>query len=82
MLRAVGNLRGEIRDLLVGKDAEDQEGLDRALIDLDGTPNKVRLGANAILAASLAIARARAEAQGAPLYRSLGGTTPPFFPSR
>ncbi len=80
VLRAVGNLRGEIRDLLVGKDAEDQEGLDRALIDLDGTPNKVRLGANAILAASLAIARARAEAQGAPLYRSLGGDDATLLP--
>ena len=54
---AVSNVRGEIRALLVGKDAGDQEAVDRSLIDLDGTPNKGRLGANAILATSLAVGR-------------------------
>jgi enolase len=70
---AVANLRGEIASLLVGMDVSDQGALDRALIEADGTPNKGRLGANAILAASLACARARAESEGLPLFRSLGG---------
>ena len=80
VLGAVRNVRGEIRELLVGKDAEDQEALDRALIELDGTPNKARLGANAMLAASLATARAWAEAQGVPLFRSLGGESAALLP--
>ena len=80
VLGAVRNLRGEIRELLVGKDAEDQEALDRALIELDGTPNKARLGANAMLAASLASARARAEARGVPLFRSLVGENAALLP--
>ena len=70
---AVANVRGEIRDRVAGMDAMDQEGLDRALIELDGTPNKARLGANAILAVSLASARARAAALGLPLFQAIGG---------
>jgi enolase 1/2/3 len=71
--QAVANVNGEIAQLLRGRDAADQEGLDRALIELDGTPNKGRLGANAILGASLAVAKAAAAAQGTPLWRYLGG---------
>jgi len=71
--RAVSHLNGEIRELLRGRDAGDQEALDQALIEADGTPNKGRLGANAILAASLASARAAALARGVPLFQSLGG---------
>ncbi len=70
---AVANVRGEIRDRVAGMDAMDQEGLDRALIELDGTSSKERLGANAILAVSLANARARAAALGLPLFRAIGG---------
>ena len=71
--RAVANVRGEIRDRVVGMDAVDQEELDRALVGLDGSRNKARLGANAILAVSLAGARARASALGLPLFRAIGG---------
>jgi enolase len=71
--RAVANVGGEIAGALRGRDARDQEGLDRALIELDGTPNKGRLGANAILGASLAAAKAVAAADGVSLFRSLGG---------
>jgi enolase len=70
---AVANANGEIAALLRGRDAADQEALDRALIDLDGTPNKGRLGANAILGASLAAARASAADAGVSLFRHLGG---------
>jgi enolase len=70
---AVGNVNGEIADALQGADAADQEAIDQALIELDGTANKSRLGANAILGASLAAARAAADAAGEPLYRYLGG---------
>jgi enolase len=70
---AVHNVTGEIAQRLHGFDVLDQKGLDQALIDLDGTPNKGRLGANAILGVSLAVAHAAAQAQGAPLYRYLGG---------
>jgi enolase len=73
VMRAVGNVNGEIAGLLRGRDASDQEALDRALIDLDGTANKGRLGANAILGASLAAAKAAAAESGTPLYRWLGG---------
>jgi enolase len=69
--RAVANVNGDIASAVRGVDASDQEGLDRALIDLDGTPNKGRLGANAILGVSLAAAKAAAG--GTPLYRYLGG---------
>jgi enolase len=71
--QAVGNVNGEIREAVGGLDATDQGGLDRALIALDGTPNKSRLGANAILGVSLAGAHAAAAEAGMPLYRFLGG---------
>ena len=71
--RAVANVNGEIARAVAGLDAEDQHGLDRTLIDLDGTPNKGRLGANAILGVSLAAAKACANEEGVPLYRYLGG---------
>jgi enolase len=73
VLRAVANVRGEIAQAVTGRDAADQAGLDEALIGLDGTPNKGRLGANALLGVSLAVARAAAESAGQPLYRYLGG---------
>jgi len=72
--KAVANANGEIRDAVRGMDADDQEALDRRLIDLDGTPNKGRLGANAILAVSLAAAKAAAADAGVSLFRHLGGT--------
>lgn len=68
VLKAVANINGAIRDLLLGKDATDQQALDRAMIALDGTENKASLGANAILAVSLAAAKAAAQAKGMPLY--------------
>jgi enolase 1/2/3 len=71
--KAVANVNGELAKLVVGRDAGDQEGLDRAMIDLDGTPNKGRLGANAVLGVSLAAAKAAAAAAGKPLYAYLGG---------
>jgi enolase len=73
VLQAVGNVNGEIADAVRGHDVLDQAGLDRALIDLDGTPNKSRLGANAILGVSLAAARAASAEEGLPLWRYLGG---------
>ncbi|HEY8022439.1 MAG TPA: phosphopyruvate hydratase, partial [Thermoanaerobaculia bacterium] len=71
--RAVANVEQEIAPALSGMDARDQALVDAALIDLDGTPDKSRLGANAILGASLAVAKAAAEAAGLPLYSYLGG---------
>ncbi len=71
--QAVANVNGELRDAVIGMDSADQEMLDQRLIELDGTPNKSRLGANAILAVSLANARAAAAAQGLPLFRHLVG---------
>ena len=68
VLKAVANINGAIRELLLGQDATDQAGLDRAMIELDGTDNKATLGANAILAVSLAAAKAEAQAKGMPLY--------------
>jgi enolase len=70
---AVGNVNGEIREAVTGLDAADQPALDHAMIDLDGTPNKGRLGANAILGVSLAAAKAVAAEEGASLWRYLGG---------
>ncbi len=70
---AVANVNGEIRDAVTGLDAVDQGGLDRTMIDLDGTPNKGRLGANAILGVSLAAAKAAAAENGSSLWRYLGG---------
>jgi enolase 1/2/3 len=71
--KAVGNVNGEIAQAIHGLDAEDPEGLDRTLIQLDGTANKSRLGANAILGVSLAAAHAAAREEGLPLWRYLGG---------
>jgi enolase len=70
---AVANVNGEIAAALLGRDVMDQEGLDRALVELDGTPNKGRLGANAILGVSLAAAKAAAARTGVSLFRHLGG---------
>jgi enolase len=78
--KAVANINGEIADALAGADALDQEALDRKLIGLDGTPNKGRLGANAILAVSMAAARAAAASQQLPLYRYLGGVAANLLP--
>jgi enolase 1/2/3 len=80
VLRAVGNVNGEIAAAVASRDALDQPGLDRALIDLDGSPNKGRLGANALLGVSLAAAHAAAAAQGQPLYRYLGGPSAHVLP--
>ncbi|WP_445152265.1 phosphopyruvate hydratase [Baekduia sp. Peel2402] len=71
--QAVGNVNGEIAEAIAGVDAADQAGLDGKLIELDGTPNKSRLGANAILGVSLAAAHAAAAEEGLPLWRYLGG---------
>ena len=71
--RAVAHVNGELAELLVGHDARDQRGADEAMIALDGTPNKGRLGANAILGCSLAMARAAAASASLPLYAYLGG---------
>ena len=73
VLQAVGHVNGEIADAVLGRDAADQRGLDEALVELDGTPTKSRLGANAILGCSLASAKAAAADVGQPLYRWLGG---------
>jgi enolase len=73
VLKAVENVNGEIADTLIGWDAIDQKAVDQVLIDLDGTPNKSRLGANAILGTSLAVAKAASHALGMPLYRYIGG---------
>jgi enolase len=78
--QAVTHVNGEIAHALHGKDATQQAELDRAMIDLDGTPNKGRLGANAILAVSMAAARAAAAAQHTPLYRYLGGVGASILP--
>ena len=78
--RAVENVRGEIATAVRGRDAADQAGLDRALIDLDGTPNKGRLGANAILGVSLAAAKAAAAEEGLTLWRYLGGEAARVLP--
>ena len=80
VLRAVENVNTEICEAIIGLDAEEQTFIDRTLIDLDGTENKSRLGANAILAVSLAVAKAAAEECGLPLYRYLGGAGPMSLP--
>jgi enolase len=77
---AVANVNGEIADAVRGRDALDQAGLDRALIDLDGTPNKGRLGANAILGVSLGAAKAAAAEERQPLWRYLGGDAARVLP--
>ena len=73
VLKAVANANGELRDAAVGLEATEQEALDARLIEVDGTPNKGRLGANAILGVSLAVAKAAADEAGAPLFHYLGG---------
>ena len=73
VLRAVASVNGEIADALVGRNVLEQEAIDRLMIELDGTPNKSRLGANAILGVSLACAKAAAAAMGMSLYRYIGG---------
>ena len=80
VLKAVGKVEGEIARRLAGFDVEDQGAIDEALIELDGTPNKSRLGANATLGVSLAVAHAAANAKGTPLYRSLGGGDATLLP--
>jgi enolase len=78
--KAVANVNGEIAQAVRGLDADDQAGLDRALVELDGTPNKSRLGANAILGVSLAAAHAAAAEEGLPLWRYLGGEAAHVLP--
>jgi len=78
--KAAANAGGEILSALRGREAEDQAGLDRAMIELDGTPGKSRLGANAILGVSCAVARAVAAARGVPLWQHLAGDRKPVFP--
>jgi enolase len=80
VLKAAGHVNGEIARAILGVDAEDQRGLDRILVDLDGTPTKSRLGANAILGSSLAAAKAAAADAGQPLYRWLGGDAAHVLP--
>ncbi len=80
VLNAVDNVNEEIAEEILDLDATDQVGIDNLLIDLDGTPNKSRLGANAILGVSLAVAKAAAEALGMPLYRYIGGTNAKTLP--
>jgi enolase len=78
--RAIANANGELADAVRGVDAADQAGVDRAMIELDGTPNKGRLGANAILGVSLATAKAAAAEAGLPLWRYLGGEAARVLP--
>jgi enolase len=78
--KAVANVNGELAQLVTGRDAADQEGLDRAMVELDGTPNKGRLGANAVLGVSLAVAKAAAAAEGKPLWLYLGGESAATLP--
>ena len=80
VLEAVAAVNGEIAEEIVGFDAMEQVGIDRTMIEMDGTPNKSRLGANAILGVSLAVAKAAAEASGQPLYRYVGGTSARILP--
>ncbi|AWN54610.1 phosphopyruvate hydratase [Methylobacterium sp. 17Sr1-1] len=80
VLKALEAVNGEILDAIGGMDAEEQAAIDEAMIELDGTPNKARLGANAILGVSLAVAKAAAEASGLPLYRYVGGTQARILP--
>ena len=80
VLEAVAAVNGEIAEEIVGFDATEQVGIDRTMIEMDGTPNKSRLGANAILGVSLAVAKAAAEVTGQPLYRYIGGTSARVLP--
>ena len=80
VVQAVENVNTEISEAIIGLDAEEQTFIDMALIDLDGTDNKSRLGANAILSVSMAVAKAAAEEAGLPLYRYFGGSGPMSMP--
>ncbi len=80
VLKAVAAVNGEISDTILGLDAEDQRDIDAAMIALDGTENKARLGANAILGTSLAVAKAAANARGLPLYSYIGGVSAHVLP--
>jgi len=80
VLEAVAAVNGEIAEEIVGFDALEQVGIDRTMIEMDGTPNKGRLGANAILGVSLAVAKAAAEHTGQPLFRYVGGTSARVLP--
>jgi enolase len=81
VLKAVANVNGEIAETLEGLDALDQLTCDMAMLELDGTPNKAKMGANAILGASLAVAKAAAISSGLPLYKYLGGATARLLPA-
>lgn len=80
VLKAVEAVNTTIAEAIVAMDAEDQTAIDQAMIELDGTPNKKKLGANAILGVSLAVAKAAADASGLPLYRYVGGTSARVLP--
>ena len=80
VLKAVAAVNGEIYDALAGMDGEEQSAIDAAMIELDGTPNKSRLGANAILGVSLAVAKAAADSRGLPLHRYIGGVSASLLP--
>jgi enolase len=80
VVQAVENVNTEISEAIIGLDAEEQAFVDMAMIELDGTDNKSRLGANAILAVSMAVAKAAAEEAGLPLYRYFGGSGPMQMP--
>ena len=80
VLQAVENVNTEISEAIIGLDAQEQAFIDQTMIDLDGTDNKSRLGANAILAVSMAVAKAAAEESGLPLYRYFGGMSPMQMP--
>ena len=80
VLKAVKNVNDDIAEAIIGFDVSDQAGIDQVMIDLDGTPNKSKLGANAILAVSMAVAKAGAEEAGLPLYRYIGGTNAKTLP--
>src|SRR5207237_6467400 len=78
--KAVENINSKIAPELIGLDPRDQEAIDQLMIELDGTPNKAKLGANAILGVSMAVAKAAAEASHLPLYRYLGGAAARVLP--
>jgi enolase len=80
VLGAVGNINGALRQALSGRDGSDQAAIDQRMIDLDGTPSKSRLGANAILAVSIAVAKAAAQSAGIPLYRRIAAGRPIVMP--
>jgi enolase len=80
VLRAVEGVNGEIFEALAGMDATQQQAIDQTMIEMDGTANKSRLGANAILGVSLAVAKAAADSVGLPLYRYVGGTAARVLP--